>query len=211
MTSFFISGTGTGIGKTIVSAIVTEALHANYWKPVQAGSLHSTDAMLVKELVSNSTTTIIPECYRLNLAASPHLAAAEEQITVDIPMILEQFKQHSHNRLIIEGAGGIMAPINDHQFSIDLVKQLNIPIILVSQNILGSINHSLLTALACRQYNIPVAGWVFTGSYLNYEEDIVRWSGYRKLASIPFKQVIDKAFIKQQAQSLQQTLNRLYD
>ncbi len=212
MTSFFISGTGTGVGKTLVAAIVTEALHADYWKPVQAGNLKNTDAMLVKELVSNKTSFILPECYKFKMAASPHLAAAAEDDNVDLANIQQAFKKYSAiRRLVVEGAGGILAPVNNSQFSIDLLKHLNIPLILVSHNTLGSINHSLLTASVCRQNNVPVAGWIFTGSFMNYEDDIVRWSGYRKLASIPFTHQINKTFVLKQADVLKQAMNGLYD
>jgi dethiobiotin synthetase len=111
--------------------------------------------------------------------------------------------------LIIEGAGGIMVPLNENDFVIDLIKKLNTKIILVSRNYLGSINHSLLTAQICRQKNIKVAGWIFTDSFMDYENDIARWSGYPKIASVPKMIHVDKAAIAAQAARIKEDLLRV--
>lgn len=217
--NIFITGIGTGIGKTIVSAIVTEALQANYWKPIQAGFDEGTDTAFVASLISNTTTKFYPEVYQLKKAASPHIAAKEENIKIDLEKIVSRFsfliddkkentnseKQETRN-VIIEGAGGILVPLNEDEFVIDLIKKLNAKVILVSRNYLGSINHSLLTAAVCQQHNIDVLGWIFNDQYLNYEEEIVNWSGYKKLASIPFAENIDKQFVKEQAALLKTNL-----
>ena len=205
--NIFITGIGTGIGKTVVAAIVTEALQANYWKPIQAGFDEGTDTEFVASLVSNSSTIFYPEVYKLKKAASPHIAAREESVEIDLNKIFESFienassnKQKTFN--IIEGAGGILVPLNKSEFVVDLIKKLNAKVILVSRNYLGSINHSLLTAAICKQYNIDVLGWIFNDQYLDYEEEIVQWSGYKKIASIPFAEKIDKQFVKEQAEIL---------
>lgn len=219
--NIFITGIGTGIGKTVVSAIVTETLEANYWKPIQAGFDGGTDTDFVASLVSNATTKFYPEIYKLKKAASPHIAAREENVKIDLEKIVSNFsflvndkkgntnneKQETRN-LIIEGAGGILVPLNEDEFVIDLIKKLNAKVILVSRNYLGSINHSLLTAAICKQHNIDVLGWIFNDQYLSYEDEIVKWSGYKKLASIPFTENISKQFVKEQATILNKSLSQ---
>jgi dethiobiotin synthetase len=207
----FISGIGTGVGKTIVSAIVTEALQADYWKPIQAGFEEGTDALLVKKLISNPQTTIHPEIYKLKLAASPHIAAKAENIKIDTEEIVNRMSAISNRPLIIEGAGGIMVPLNNKEFVIDLVFKLQAKLILVSRNYLGSINHSLLTAAICKQKGVAIAGWIFCDQYMNYENEIVEWSEVPKIGSIPFSNTIDQYFVKQQAVLLQSSLQNLYD
>src|SRR6476661_6487153 len=140
----FVSGTGTGIGKTFVSAILAEALHADYWKPVQAGYATITDSDWVKNALTNKKSVVHPEAYKLKLAASPHIGAREENITISLQKIADKLPA-GDNDLIIEGAGGLMVPLNDHEFVTDLIKLLNVPVVLVSRNTLGSINFSLLS------------------------------------------------------------------
>lgn len=207
----FISGIGTGIGKTIVSAIVTEALQADYWKPIQAGFDEGTDALLVKKLISNHQTIIHPEKYKLKLAASPHISAIAENIEIKTEEIVKAMAEINNRVLIIEGAGGIMVPLNNHEFVIDLIKKLKAKLILVSRNYLGSINHSLLTASICKQKGVDVKGWIFCDQYMNYEMEIVKWSGLPKIGSIPFSNTIDQDFVKRQADLLQPSLQNLYD
>ncbi len=200
MASIFITGIGTAIGKTVVSAIITEALEADYWKPIQAGFEDGTDALQVGSLISNTKTIIHPEVYKLQMPASPHIAAREEGVSINLGKIVRHSSLITHNSsLVIEGAGGILVPLNDNEFVIDLIEQLGAKVILVSRNYLGSINHSLLTAAICKQRNIDVIGWIFNDQYLDYEEEIVRWTGYPKIASIPLAEKIDKAFVLQQA------------
>jgi dethiobiotin synthetase len=186
MKPLFISGIGTGIGKTLVAAVLTEALKADYWKPVQAGYAPGTDSTLMASLISNEETRIHPETYKLKLAASPHIAAREENLRIDLSRILENYKKLDPLRpLIIEGAGGLLVPLNENEFVLDLVKKLDARLILVSRNYLGSINHSLMTAEICRQAGLDVAGWVFNDQYLHYEPEIAEWSKYRILFSLP--------------------------
>jgi dethiobiotin synthetase len=223
MQSLFITGIGTGIGKTVVSAIVTEALQADYWKPIQAGFEDGTDALQVQSLISNTQTTIHPEVYKLALPASPHIAARQEGVTISIHEIVSrqslmvnqqlttinyQLSSNNH-QLIIEGAGGIMVPINDTEFVIDVIEKLQAKVILVSRNYLGSINHSLLTANICKQRGINVIGWIFNDQYLDYENEIVAWSGYPKITTIPFVENVDKAFVLQQANAIRLSLQQL--
>lgn len=205
----FITGIGTGVGKTVVSAIVAEALEADYWKPIQAGFEDGTDALSVQNLISNPSTIIHPEVYQLQLAASPHIAAKAENIEIEINEIVNRQPSTVNRHLIIEGAGGIMVPLNQNEFVIDLILKLQAKVILVSRNYLGSINHSLLTAGICRQKAVDVAGWIFNDQYLNYESEIINWSGFQKIGSIPFNNKIDKEFVKQQASLLRSSLQKL--
>ena len=211
MKPIFITGIGTGIGKTVVAAIVTEALQADYWKPVQAGDERGTDSEWVESIISNHRSKILPEAYKLSMAASPHLAARAQGEAIMLKTIAEALGvlASSGNNIIIEGAGGLMAPLNEDQFVIDLIKQLNAKVILVSRNYLGSINHSLLTAAACRAHGLDVAGWIFNDEYLNYEQDIANWSGYPVIASIPWSNTVNKDFILQQAARIGPALNKL--
>jgi dethiobiotin synthetase len=207
--SIFITGIGTDVGKTIVSAIVTEALQADYWKPVQAGFETGTDALQVSSLISNTLTIVHPEVYKLQMPASPHIAARKENTLINLQNIIHLKPSTLNPQLVIEGAGGIMVPLNENEFVIDLIEQLQAKVILVSRNYLGSINHSLLTASICKQRNIDVLGWIFNDTYLDYEDEIVQWSGYPKIGSIPFTTCINKDFITQQAKKIQLSLREL--
>ena len=209
MQSIFITGIGTDVGKTVVSAIVTEALQADYWKPVQAGFETGTDALQISSLISNTNTIIHPEVYKLQMPASPHIAARKESIHINLHNILNLKPSTFNHQLVVEGAGGIMVPLNKNEFVLDLIEQLQAKVILVSRNYLGSINHSLLTASICKQRNLDVLGWIFNDTYLDYEDEIVQWSGYPKIGSIPFATCINKDFIAQQAEKIQLSLRKL--
>lgn len=213
-TAIFITGTGTDVGKTLVSAVVAEALNAHYWKPIQAGFADGTDAQWVQAMVTNIHTKIFPELYKLQLPASPHIAAREEGLEINLQEIKNQFTAimeslAADDVLVIEGAGGIMVPLNETAFVADLIKLLQAKVILVSRNYLGSINHSLLTAGFCRQSKIDVAGWIFNDQYMSYEEEIVHWSGFPKIGTVPFGQKADKSFIAEQAALLRHNLETI--
>lgn len=198
MKPLFISGIGTAIGKTITSAVLAETFEADYWKPVQAGFENGTDSSLVASLISNTKSVIHPETYTLKLAASPHIAARAENRRINLQQILEDFKKISSNRpLIIEGAGGLMVPLNENEFVIDLVKLLDARLVLVSRNYLGSINHSLITAALCRSRGLDVAGWIFNDQYLDYEKEIADWSGYPLIHSLPYMENVSRESIAQ--------------
>jgi len=194
----FITGTGTDVGKTLVAAIVAEALQADYWKPVQAGYENGTDSLWVQEMLSNKKSVIHPELYKLKMPASPHIAAAAEQKEIKIKKIVAHLPK-TKNKLIIEGAGGLMVPLNNKELIIDLIKKLKAKVIIVSKNELGSINHSLLTAAVLKKEKINVAGWIFTEEYQNYEREIGEWSGYPVIASIKHLPDISKETINAEA------------
>lgn len=189
----FITGIGTGVGKTIISAIVTEKLKADYWKPIQSGELDSSDTMKVKSLVSNNITQFHPEAYRLTQPFSPHKSAAIDKVTIDIQNIIIP---KTDNQLVIEGAGGLMVPLNDNFLIIDLIKQLNAKVIVVSQNYLGSINHTLLSLHALKKYNIDVTGVIFNGVKDIYSKSyILDYSGVVDLGHVPQYEKINKKTI----------------
>lgn len=202
---FFVTGIGTGVGKTIVSAILVEALKADYWKPIQAGRDPDTDAATVKKLISNKNSVIHPSVYELETPASPHQAARIEKVDIALEKIVAQVPQISRT-LIVEGAGGIQVPINEDIFITDLIAVLQAKVILVSRNYLGSLNHSLLTADFCKNRQISVAGWVFVGYNSTYENDLVRWTGYPKLASVPDVDDPGNLFVKALADSLSESI-----
>jgi len=221
MKPIFVTGIGTDVGKTVAAAIITEALQADYWKPIQAGFDDGTDAATVQDLISNTQSVIHPEVYKLQLPASPHIAAREENIIINIETIYQSYSQltthHSQqaqlttaNRpLIIEGAGGLLVPVNDNEFIVDIIRKLDARVILVSRNYLGSINHSLLTAAVCKANNLDVIGWVFNDQYMQYEAEIEQWSGYKKIGSIPAATTINKVFVHQQAMLIKDQLKAL--
>jgi len=195
MQPIFITGIGTGVGKTLVSAIVTKALGGHYWKPVQSGFNEGADAEWVRERIGSQR--IFPELYRLKMPASPHIAAREEGVEISLDRIAAALPEI--RPLIVEGAGGLLAPLNDREFVLDLIQRLDATVILVSRNYLGSINHSLLTAEVCRMHGLRVAGWVFNDQYLHYDQEIVRWTGIPHLGSIPFGKVPSVEFVAEQA------------
>ncbi|RAJ06841.1 dethiobiotin synthetase [Chitinophaga skermanii] len=207
---FFVTGIGTGVGKTVVSACVAEALDAHYWKPIQSGLEEETDTEFIQRMTTHPEYCY-PEGYRLKTPASPHLAARIDGVEIDVQHIVQLADQYQTNDrpLIIEGAGGLMVPINEDTFTLELVQQLEARVILVAMNYLGSINHSLLTAMALQQANVPVAGWIFNGEYNTNEDDIVRWTKLPKIGRILQANVLDKAFITHQAAQLKPSLIEL--
>ncbi len=207
MQPIFITGTGTDVGKTLIAAVVTEALQADYWKPVQAGYEEGTDSITVQELISNKKSIIHPEIYRLALPASPHIAADVEGEKIKIKTIIK-YLPDTKNQLIVEGAGGLMVPLNEKQFVLGLIKKMKAKVIIVSKNELGSINHSLLTAAVLRQEKIKVAGWIFNEEFMGYESEIASWSGFPLISSIPHQENITKETVKALAEKMQPALQK---
>jgi dethiobiotin synthetase len=195
---YIIAGIGTEIGKTFISSIITEFLQADYWKPIQSGALDFTDTDTVKSLISNSKTVFYPETFRLNEPMSPHAAAAIDGVQIELSKF--QLPQ-TDNSLIIELAGGIMVPLNDRETNIDLIKKLNIPVILISKNYLGSINHTLLSVEILKIHNIPVKGLIFNGEQNKYSEDfILNYTKLECLGRVNFEENIDKSVVKKYAE-----------
>jgi dethiobiotin synthetase len=195
MKKYFVTGIGTGVGKTVVSAILTEKLHADYWKPIQSGDLHDTDTEKVKSLVTNSVSVFHPEAFRLSQPLSPHHAAEIDGVSI----CKEDFKLPfcTNNHLIIEGAGGIMVPLSKTLMMMDLMQHFGAEIIMVADFYLGSINHTLLTLKTLKQSGLPIKGLVFNGEVNpKSAEVILEYSGVSCLGQIPHTRELNKEFIK---------------
>lgn len=210
MNNIFITGIGTGVGKTVAAACVAEALGAQYWKPVQAGFEDGTDTETVRALTSPQVT-VHEELYRLAMPASPHLAARAEGTVVQEDRILQRARelQQEGRPLVIEGAGGLMVPLNGNYFFLDLARALDARVIVVAQNYLGSINHSLLTAMTLRSAGLNVTGWIFSGDHHSNEDDVVAWSRYPLITRIPKAPRLDKAFVALEAEAMRPKLQEL--
>lgn len=197
---YFVTGIGTEIGKTLASAILVEALNADYWKPIQAGELDYSDSHKVKDLISNSKSVFHPESYRLKLPMSPHAAAEKENTNIEISKCQ---LPSTNNSLIVEGAGGLLVPLNKKECIIDLIEKLNLEVILVSQHYLGSINHTLLSIEALKRRHIPIKGILFNGNEnIDTESIILSKSGLDKLGRIPLLNTVDKTSVKKIAEQL---------
>lgn len=198
MKRIFVTGIGTDVGKTVVSAILCEALQADYWKPVQTGSYFSTDSDKIKKYISNSRSQIHPESHVLRQYMSPHAAAELEGKYITVESIkLPQ----TDNTLIIEGAGGIMVPLNEKEFIVDVIQKFEASVVLVIQNYLGSINHSILSIDALKFRNIPVTGLVFNGAPHKLSEEIIlSYSGLKCIGRIQKEPVINRDVISKYAE-----------
>ncbi len=200
MRKLFITGIGTDVGKTIAAAVITEALQADYWKPVQAGFADGTDSETVKSLVSNSKTVIYPEAYKLKMPASPHAAAVAEGITINIENIKVP---QTNNTLVIEGAGGLMVPLSEKELVIDLIEELQAEVIVVVRHYLGSINHSLLTLQALKSRKLNVMGIIISGAPNEQSEKaILSFSDYKIIGRIGEEKTFTKEVIAGYAKGL---------
>lgn len=153
-----VAGIDTDAGKTLVSALFCLGLNAGYWKPVQAGFTPHTDTEWVKATTALTHSHFYPEAYRLSTPASPHFAAAAENVRIEESKLL--IPDHP-GHLVIEGAGGLMVPLRSDYLYLDLFETWKLPVLLVVRTYLGSINHSLLTIEALKSRGIPVCGMVF--------------------------------------------------
>jgi len=160
MSTYFVTGTDTDVGKTVVSAWLVHHLNASYWKPVQSGMNETPDKNEIQRLCGISDHRILPSTYELNEALSPHEAARIDGIEIKLDKIV---KPEVKGPLVIEGAGGVYVPLNDASFMIDLISKMGCPTIVVARSGLGTINHTLLTLSALRQNNIDVLGVVLNG------------------------------------------------
>ncbi len=196
--TYFITGIGTNIGKTIVSAIVTEALKADYWKPIQAGDLQCSDTEKVKHLVSNSVSKFHPNSYALKTPMSPHAAADIDGVSINLDAIISP---KTKNNLVIEGAGGLLVPLNKTQTILDLIKS-NYKVIVVSRHYLGSINHTLLTIQMLQEKGFDVSV-VFNGNeHKTTEAIITEMSGANVIGRIEDEPYFDKNVVLEYAEKL---------
>ena len=192
--SFILAGIGTEVGKTVISAILVEALKLDYWKPVQAGELDYTDSNKVRAYISNAESVIHPEGYRLLHPMSPHAAAAREGMEV-APQRLQL--PASERGVLVELAGGLMVPLTPEYMNMDLITDMGLPVVLVSQYYLGSINHTLLSIEILKARNIPIMGIIFNGEKNQETQDVIlSYSGIKLLGEVPQLRQINKNTIK---------------
>ncbi|QRM32339.1 dethiobiotin synthase [Microvirga sp. VF16] len=183
MTGFIITGTDTGIGKTVFAAALAGALGACYWKPVQAGLDGETDSEAVRRLSGLPAERILPEAYRLALPASPHRAADAEGTTIDVERLALPAVAPP---VVVEGAGGPMVPLTRRRLFIDLFAAWALPVVLCARTSLGTINHTLLALEALRRRAIPVHGVAFIGAANDDSESIIAaLAGVRRLGRLP--------------------------
>lgn len=192
---FVVAGIGTDVGKTVVSAILAEAMQATYWKPVQAGDLDRSDTIKVKEWTEN--VEVLPEQFRLTEPMSPHAAAAIDGIQIDS----FHFTIPNIEPLIIEGAGGLMVPINFNGLTyLDLFEQWKLPVILVSRHYLGSINHTLMSCELLKSRGLHIHGIVFVGEENQSTESIIlKNTGVPMIIRIPEIRHPNKPYVLDQA------------
>jgi dethiobiotin synthetase len=186
---YFVTSIHTDSGKTLVSAILAEALQADYWKPIQCGS-DQRDLKTVKELVDNEHCMFYDESYLLKAPLSPHAAAKMEGREIKLADI--SLPSNEGHDLIIEGAGGVLVPLNDHEFVIDIAEKFKAELILVSNIYLGSINHTLLTVNELKRRGLKVKGIIFNGAENSETEEIIlKHSGHKCLLRIRPEQKVD--------------------
>lgn len=187
MSAVFITGTDTNIGKTIVSSWLAMHWQADYWKPIQAGL--DTESSLGTSVASDSEKVALlagawchPEIYRFKQALSPHLCATLNQTKINF----EHFQIPIAERLVIEGAGGVLVPLNANHYVIDLINKFETPVIVVARSTLGTINHTCLTLEALRARNIPIAGVIINGEENEENKKAIEHYGQVKvLAEFP--------------------------
>ena len=194
MPGFFVTGTDTDVGKTLVSAWLLTHLDAQYWKPVQAGTEPATDSMTVQRLAEIPPARILPEAYVLRDAMAPHEAARREGVTLD----MNTLEPPAHDGLlIVEGAGGLMVPITDDAYMIDLAADLDLPILLVARSTLGTINHTLLSIEAIRRRGLPLAGVVISGPETPHNRAAIeRYGQVEVIAEIPWLETVSRSALR---------------
>jgi len=206
--NIFITGIGTDVGKTIVSAIVVEALQADYWKPIQAGNLDWTDTHTVASLVSNKKSVFHPEAFRLKTPMSPHAAAEIEHVDINLKKIK---RPKTKNRLVIEGAGGLLVPLNNQNTIVDLIRPDDF-VLVVSKHYLGSINHTLMTLEILKSRKLKNIGLIFKGiPDLSAESIIEKMSGITVIGLIDQEKQITPEMVSKYASQLKPILKKLTD
>ena len=204
-TTFFVTGIGTDVGKTVASAILVEALKADYYKPIQAGDLEHTDTDKVKALISNSKSVFHPSQYALETPMSPHAAAAIDGIDIDVDSI--QIPE-TNNQLVIEGAVGLLVPLSDQKTILDII-QPEFHVIVVSRHYLGSINHTLLTLQVLKEKGFRTS-LLFNGNEHPTTESIIKkMSGIPVIGRIDEEPYFDKNVVSAYAQLFEEELSQL--
>lgn len=202
MSTYFITGISTEVGKTVAAAIVTEALEADYWKPVQAGDLDNSDTHKVKRYISNCKSVFHQNAYALQTPMSPHAAAEIDSINIDLKNVTPP---NTNNHLVIEGAGGLLVPLNDTDTILDLIKP-DYKVIVVSRHYLGSINHTLLTVnlLTAKGFDVSI---IFSGNAHPTTESIIKkMANVTVIGRIDEEPYFDKNVIKEYANKFAEKL-----
>jgi dethiobiotin synthase len=191
---FFVTGTDTDVGKTVVSAWLVACLGACYWKPVQAGNHPETDSDIVRRLTGAAPERILPEGYVLPEPIAPHEAARRAGLTIDMARLVPPSCEMP---LVVEGAGGVLVPLNDRAFVIDLARELELPVILVSRSTLGTINHTLLSLEAIRRRGLHLAGVVVNGPETPHNRAAIeRYGQVEVIAEIPWLDQLTPATLR---------------
>ena len=192
---FFITGTDTGVGKTMVSALLCAALDAIYWKPIQTGTREGTDRETVMRLAQLPLNRAIPETYRFAPPVSPHLAARRAGVRIDLRKIRIP-RLPAREGLIVEGAGGALVPINDAQFMTDLMQHLKLPVLLVARASLGTINHTLLSLAALRSAHLKVPGVIMVGKPNTENRKAIEQYGHvQVVGTVPWLKKADRTIL----------------
>ncbi len=193
---FFVTGTDTDVGKTVLSALLCAALDGTYWKPIQTGAVEGTDRSCVARIAELAPEKLVPERYCFDLPLSPHLAAKRQGATIRLSQIVLP-AVNSTGPLIVEGAGGVMVPINDDEFMSDLIRQLGLPAIVTARSTLGTINHTLLTLAALSKAEVKTTGVVMIG---NQDRDnltaIERYGKVPVIGRVPRLESINRASLR---------------
>jgi dethiobiotin synthetase len=194
----FITGTDTGVGKTLLSALLLAGQNRKYWKPIQTGAWEGTDRETVMKWAEIPAECTLPESYIFDPPVSPHLAARQKGVIIQLEAIR---RPTTPDAIVIEGAGGVLVPINDGASMLDLMRHLAAPVVVAARTALGTINHTLLTLLAIRQAKLSLRGVVMIGKE-NVENRLAieRYGNVPVIGSIPWLETIDR-----------QTLRRVFE
>jgi dethiobiotin synthetase len=193
MNGFFVTGTDTNVGKTVLSALLVAALDAVYWKPVQTGVTEGTDRESVRSWTEVPEEQLPPERYRFDPPVSPHLAARQAGVRIALDSIVFP-EAPAGRKWIVEGAGGVMVPINESELMRDLMRHLGLPVVVASRTTLGTINHTLLTVAALRDAHLNVQGVVLIGEEnMENRRAIEHYGKIRVIGHIPVLKQIHRA------------------
>lgn len=189
-----VTGTDTGVGKTVVAAMLTLALDGFYWKPIQSGTKGGTDREAVAAMTGLPMSRLLREAYALKEPLSPHLASERDGVTIDpdalaLPSV--------NGPLIVEGAGGVLVPITRTMLQIELFARWGLPVVLVARTALGTINHTLLSLEALQRRNVPVLGVIFVGDAMeDSEKTSVALGKTKRLGRLPILPRLDAGSLK---------------
>lgn len=198
MSAIVVSGTDTGLGKTVFAAMLTAALDGVYWKPVQSGTADGTDAATVARLAGVPAERILPEAYVLSQPLSPHRSAELDGIEIDPGALVLPHPRPDGRPVVVEGAGGLMVPLTRRTLFIDVFRRWGAPVVLCARTALGTINHTLLSVEALRARGVPLMGIAFVGDPMpDSERTIIEFSGARRLGRLPWLEEISADSLRQ--------------